>query len=123
MSVSILAVKYFIPSKFVAELPEIGIFSDEGEFDAGDIGEIAHVLSGQVLAIPGVVGAAGGDPGGAAGGHIGVGFPEDPGNGQVGQRVRRCDGFYFVYEEAEAVTHIDDGGVDGGARGGVKDEA
>ena len=41
-----LAVKYFIPSKFVTELPEIGIFSDEGEFDSGDICEVAQVFGG-----------------------------------------------------------------------------
>ena len=38
---------------------EIRFFADQGKFDSGHIGEIADVFCGQVLAVAGMVGAAG----------------------------------------------------------------
>src|SRR5258708_5746343 len=76
----------------------------------------------EVLAISRMVGAACLDPGGAAGLHVGVGFPENAGYGQLWQLMGWRHGFYFVYEEAEAIAHVYDGGVDGGSGGGIEDE-
>src|SRR5438105_4315269 len=66
------------------KVAEVGFGVDHDQLEVEHLGEVLHVLSGDTVGIAGVVGAAGIDPGGAAGLEVGLVLPHSTGDGELG---------------------------------------
>jgi hypothetical protein len=69
------------------EIPQLRPGIDEGQFNAGNAGQIFQVLRGHRITVTGVVRAPGVDPGRARGLEIRQAFPERAGHRQPGAGV------------------------------------
>ena len=90
------------------KIPQLRPGINEGQFNAGDAGQIFQVFRGYRITEAGVVGASGVDPGRAGGLEIGQAFPERAGHWQPGQRLRGLDGPNLVNDEPETIAQVDD---------------
>ncbi|MNI57728.1 hypothetical protein D3C73_1128090 [compost metagenome] len=59
-----------------------------------------------------VVGAARQDPGFGSGRQRGLGPPDGARHRQLGQRVRLFHGVHLIDQQAEAIAHVDQAGID-----------
>src|SRR5580698_4826462 len=75
----------FVVAELLLEGAKFGVAVDDGQFDAGDCGEVFHVFGGDSVAESGVVRAAGVNPGGAGGLEIGAAFPDGARYGELWQ--------------------------------------
>src|SRR5690606_742949 len=101
-----------VPAQLVLQLIECCLPVDLHILDIRHFGEVFEVFWSEVLAVAGVVRAAGKYPGSAAGVHIRIWFPEHTGNWKFREVMLGFHGFDFVDQQPEAVAHVDYGRID-----------
>ena len=100
-------VVHFVHAELFLELADGGVLVDVNHLDTGYLSVVFPVFGGQVVGEAGVVRTTSQNPSSGTNLEVGHRFPQSGSHGQLGQRFR-LDALYIVYNQAEAVTQVND---------------